>query len=142
MRRSRTRPSGTWTRTLGDGGIALLVTGNYPRPGKPEESVRGGYRLLVTPTGPIEVSYDYGPINATGEILEAGFALALPAAQSEFRRLGHGPYAGYSDKDRHSEYGLFHLNRDDVCGQVPRQMVQRSIRGKASFRFRLFIRAH
>jgi len=95
-------------------GIELTVDGTYPRPGKPEESVRGGYRLLATPSGAIEVSYRYAPVNATGEMLETGFALALPAAHSEFRWLGQGPYASYPGKDRHCEYGIFHLNRDDL----------------------------
>lgn len=95
-------------------GVELTVSGSYPRPGKPEESISGAYKLLVTATGPIEVCYDYSPVNATGEILEAGFALALPAAHSEFRWLGEGPYAGYPGKDRLNEYGLFHLNRDDL----------------------------
>lgn len=95
-------------------GIEISVSGNYPRPNKPEESIRGGYKFLVTPAGTIEVSYDYVPIKATGEVLEAGFALALPAMRSEFRWLGQGPYAGYPGKDRLNEYGSFHLNRDDL----------------------------
>jgi beta-galactosidase len=95
-------------------GIEVSVSGNYPRPARPEESVRGGYKLLVTRAGAIDVSYDYAPVKATGEVLEAGFALAVPAAQSEFRWLGQGPYAGYPGKDRLNEYGLFHLNRDDL----------------------------
>ncbi len=95
-------------------GIEITVGGNYPRPGKAEESIRGEYKLLVTHSGAIEVSYNYVPVKATGEVLEAGFALAVPAAQSEFRWLGQGPYAGYPGKDRLSEYGIFHLNRQDL----------------------------
>jgi len=95
-------------------GVELLVSGQYPRPGKPEESVRGSYRLLVTPSGAIEVSYRYVPEKATGLLLEAGFALSVPPSQSEFLWLGQGPYAGYPGKDRHNDYGLFHLNREDL----------------------------
>lgn len=95
-------------------GIELSVSGTYPRPDKPEESVVGGYKVVLKSRGTINVSYEYTPRNATGEMLEAGFALALPAAQSEFRWLGEGPYAGYSGKDRQNEYGIFHLNREDL----------------------------
>jgi beta-galactosidase len=95
-------------------GIEITVGGDYPRPGNPEESVRGEYRLLVTRSGAIEVSYNYAPVKATGEVLEAGFALAVPVAQSEFHWLGQGPYAGYPGKDRLNEYGIFHLKREDL----------------------------
>ncbi len=95
-------------------GSEITVGGNYPRPNKPEESIRGEYKLLIKPTGAIEVTYSYTPVNATGEMLEAGFALAMPAAQSQFRWLGQGPYAGYPGKDRLNEYGFFHLNREDL----------------------------
>ncbi|MFT4176601.1 MAG: glycoside hydrolase family 2 TIM barrel-domain containing protein [Luteolibacter sp.] len=95
-------------------GIEISVSGNYPRPQKPEESLRGEYKVLVKPDGRIQVSYDYVPVQATGEVSEAGFALAVPAAQSEFRWIGQGPYAGYPGKDRLNEFGVFHLNREDL----------------------------
>lgn len=95
-------------------GVQITVKGRYPRPNKPEESVHGEYRLLITPAGVVEVSYNYEPTQATGEVLEAGFALSVPSAHSEFRWLGEGPYAGYPGKDRLNEYGAFHLNREDL----------------------------
>ncbi len=104
----------TAARRLPTGDIELTVAARYPRPGKPDEAITGRYTLLVSPDGAIDVSYDYAPAHATGELLEAGFALALPTAQSEFRWLGQGPYAGYPGKDRHNDYGLFHLNREDL----------------------------
>lgn len=95
-------------------GVELTVSGTYPRPGKPDESVSGEYKLLVKRDGTIHVGYRYTPNHATGEMLEAGFALAVPARQSEFRWLGQGPYAAYPGKDRLDEYGLHHLNREDL----------------------------
>ena len=95
-------------------GIRLTVSGTYPRPGKPGEALRGGYELLVARSGAIDVSYRYEPLQATGEVPEAGFALELPAAHAGFRWLGQGPYAGYPGKDRLNEYGLFHLGREDL----------------------------
>lgn len=113
----------TDARKLPDG-IEISVSGNYPRPGKPEESIRGEYKLLASRTGKIEVSYNYKPVRITGEVIEAGFALALPAAQSEFRWLGQGPYAGYPGKDRLNEYGIFHLNREDLYFPGNRRSVE------------------
>jgi beta-galactosidase len=103
----------TGARRLADG-IEVSVSGNYPRPGKPGESVRGDCKILISRGGVMEVRYNYAPINATDEMLEAGFALEVPSTQSEFRWLGQGPYAGYPGKDRHNEYGLFHLNQQDL----------------------------
>lgn len=96
------------------GGVEISVEGSYLRPGKTNESVLGGYKLLVTEIGTLEVSYSYKPIAATGEVLEAGFAIGVPASQSEFRWIGEGPYAGYPGKDRLNEYGIHHLNREDL----------------------------
>jgi beta-galactosidase len=59
------------------------------------------------------VNYHYVPVRATGSFVEGGLAFAVPAAQSEFRWLGQGPYAGYPGKTRLNEFGLFHLNRED-----------------------------
>ena len=63
-------------------------------------------------------------MNATGEMLEAGFALAVPASQSQFRWLGRGPYASYPGKDRHTDHGLFHLHRDDLYFPGNRRAVE------------------
>ncbi len=95
-------------------GIQITVGGAYSRPGKPEELIRGQYELLFEPDGAIEITYRYTPGGASGDALEAGFALELPATMSEFRWLGQGPYAGYPGKDRLNEYGIYHLNREDL----------------------------
>jgi beta-galactosidase len=95
-------------------GVLVSVSGNYPRPGVSHEAIEGECRLLFRPSGVIEVDYHYVPVNASGAFVETGLALAVPPAQSEFRWLGQGPYAGYPGKDRLNEYGLFHLNREDL----------------------------
>jgi beta-galactosidase len=45
----------------------------------------------------------------------------LPSELTEFRWIGQGPYAGYRGKDRHNEFGLFHLNREDLNYQGNRR---------------------
>jgi beta-galactosidase len=94
-------------------GALITVSGSYPRPGFSEQALEGEYRLLIRNSGALEVSYQYVPVRAAGAFVEAGLALAVPAAQSEFHWLGQGPYAGYPGKDRLNEFGLFHLNRED-----------------------------
>jgi beta-galactosidase len=94
-------------------GVLVTVSGTYPRPGFPEEAVEGEYRLLFKNSGAAEVKYKYLPVGATGSFVEGGLAFSVPAAQSEFRWLGQGPYAGYPGKDRLNEFGLFHLSRED-----------------------------
>jgi beta-galactosidase len=79
--------------------------------------------LLVTPAGTIDVAYDYTPVGATGTFIEAGVSLLLPAASSEFRWAGQGPFAGYPGKDRLNEFGLHHLSRDDIRFQGNRRAV-------------------
>ncbi|MFT4177081.1 MAG: glycoside hydrolase family 2 TIM barrel-domain containing protein [Luteolibacter sp.] len=105
-------------------GIEITVSGVYPRPSKPEEAVEGEYKLKISPSGAIQVAYRYVPVNGTGEMLEAGFAMALPASCSEFRWLGLGPYAAYPGKDRLSEYGIHHLNREDLYFPGNRRQVE------------------
>ncbi len=94
-------------------GVLVTVSGTYLRPGFPEEFVDGEARLLVRPSGAIEVNYRYAPGKTTGTFLETGYALELPAAASEFRWLGQGPYASYPGRDLLDGYGLFHMNRED-----------------------------
>ncbi|MFT3782087.1 MAG: glycoside hydrolase family 2 TIM barrel-domain containing protein [Nibricoccus sp.] len=113
----------TDARTTADG-VEITVRGTYARPGVPEQSVRGAYKLFVSAGGAIKVSYRYTPNQATGEMLEAGFALSLPKTYSEFRWLGEGPYAGYPGKDRLNEYGTFHLHRDDLYFPGNRRSVE------------------
>ena len=95
-------------------GILVTVKGSYARPGAPTESLDGGYRLLCRPDGIIRLDYGYTPVAATGAFTETGFSLRVPASLPEFRWLGKGPYSSYPGKDRLAEYGLFHLNRDDL----------------------------
>jgi beta-galactosidase len=85
----------------------------YARPGVPGEALEGEYRLLFSASGAIELKYRYAPQRTTGTFVETGFALEVPAAQTELRWLGQGPYAAYPGKDRLDEYGLFHLGRED-----------------------------
>lgn len=102
------------TATEPDGAVTIEVKGDYPRPGHPGQSLRGGYALRFRRDGTIKVSYDYLPVSPDGEATQLGFSISAPPARSEFRWLGQGPYAGYAGKDRQNEYGAFHLGAGDL----------------------------
>ena len=108
-------------------GVRLRVRGRYHRGDAPEQYLEGEYRLLLTPAGRIDVEYDYAPIHANGNFLEAGLFLELPATFTEFRWIGSGPFAGYPGKDRLNEFGLHHLTRDDIRVQGNRRDVELAI---------------
>jgi len=95
-------------------GYLLKVAGTYARPGHPDQGIEGEYEFAIRPSGAIKVAYRYLPVNAQDNLVETGFTLATPATLTEFRWLGMGPYANYPGKDRHAEYGLHHLGRDDL----------------------------
>jgi len=94
--------------------IRLSVKGTYPRPDDEAQSLVGGYQVEISPSDSLVISYDYAPTNAKGVLTEAGLSVVLPASLDEFRWIGQGPYAGYPGKDRLNEFGLFHLNREDL----------------------------
>jgi beta-galactosidase len=106
------------------GGVQLTVHGKYPRNDLPEQFLEGEYTLLVTNHGSLEVTYNYAPTKATGTFLEVGLSLVAPASASELRWVGQGPYAGYPGKDRLNEFGLHHLNREDIRFQGNRREVE------------------
>ncbi len=95
--------------------VRLSVSGRYPRPNDPEQALLGGYEVEIAPNGVLTISYRYQPSGAAdGNFAEAGLSVAVPRELSEFRWVGAGPYSGYPGKDRLNEFGLFHLNREDL----------------------------
>ncbi|HVX86847.1 MAG TPA: glycoside hydrolase family 2 TIM barrel-domain containing protein [Phycisphaerae bacterium] len=101
--------------------IHLEVSARYPRPNFPDQSFTGGYSLDIAPTGVITCHFSFTPTNAKGTLAEAGISLVIPAAMTEFRYIGDGPYPGYPGKDRLDDLGLFHLTRDDIRFQGNRR---------------------
>ena len=109
----------------GDDGVALTVHGRYARPDAAGQFLAGTHTLRIQSNGTMAVDYAYAPeAGSTGDFLEAGFALLTPAADTEFRWAGAGPYAGYPGKEALNEFGLHHLNRDDLYFQGNRRAVE------------------
>lgn len=103
------------------GKVRLSVTGRYRRPDAPEQALTGGYQIELVPNGALDISYRYAPSNARGMLSEAGLSVLMPSGFDQFRWVGQGPYAGYPGKDKLNEFGLFHLNRDDLRFQGNRR---------------------
>ncbi|MFT3827874.1 MAG: glycoside hydrolase family 2 TIM barrel-domain containing protein [Chitinophagaceae bacterium] len=73
-------------------------------------------------SGYINVHYQLSS-KGKGVTPEAGISLLIPSALSEFRWIGKGPYAAYPGKDRLSEFGIYHLNSNDLYYAGNRQHV-------------------
>ncbi len=95
-------------------GIILKVEGQYPRNDTPGQALVGGFSATIRPDGAIDIAYEFTPLNATGRFTEAGVSFIGPPTASEFRWIGAGPYAGSPGKDVLNEFGVFHLNREDL----------------------------
>jgi beta-galactosidase len=104
-----------------NGTVHLSVRGRYSRPDAPEQAFVGGYDLDLADSGVMSVSYDFTPDEAKGILSEAGLSIVVPATFNQFRWIGQGPYAGYPGKDRLNEFGLYHLQSDDLRFQGNRR---------------------
>jgi len=107
--------------TQGRSTVHLTVSGSYPRPDAPDQALAGGYQMEISPNGAIAITYDFAPTNARGILLEGGLSVVLPDSLSEFRWIGQGPYPAYPGKERLDEFGLFHVNREDLYFQGNRR---------------------
>jgi len=119
-------------------GVRISVRGRYPRPGSGEQAVEGAYRLDIRPPGSIHVTYEYRSIEAQGLMNETGFAFLLPAELAEFRWIGQGPFAAYPERELFSEFGIHHLNREDLYFPGNRRNVQVASLTNAAGRGMLF----
>jgi beta-galactosidase len=107
--------------TKHEGTVRISIAGRYPRPDAADQAFVGGYQLDIRPTGAIAISYEFTTTDAKGTLSEAGLSVVVPSEMAEFRWIGQGPYAGYPGKDRLNEFGIFHLNREDLRFQGNRR---------------------
>ena len=104
--------------------VSISVSGRYPRTDDSDQMLNGGYEITVTPAGVLNIHYRYEPVDAKGNFAEAGLSVVMPSEFSEFRWIGDGPYPGYPGKERLNEFGLFHLNREDLYFQGNRRRTE------------------
>jgi beta-galactosidase len=104
-------------------GARVVVQAKYDRPSATNQYFTGEVALEVSPSGSINVSYAFKPVNTEGQLLEVGLSMIAPESATEFRWLGAGPFAGYPGKDALNEFGLHHLTSGDLRFQGNRRDV-------------------
>ncbi|MCW3807121.1 glycoside hydrolase family 2 TIM barrel-domain containing protein [Plebeiibacterium marinum] len=86
--------------------------------------IDGQVTYTLNNDGSIEVSYTLTPRDAEGIALDLGMSFIIPNRLSEFRWVGKGPYPAYPGKSRLSEFGIYHMNSQDLNYQGNRQEVE------------------
>lgn len=94
---------------------AKKLVANYSyKPSSPKEgSLSGDVTYSFSEKGAININYSFIP-QGKGEAIETGLSFIIPNSYTEFRWVGKGPYAAYPIKNRLSEFGIHHLNTDDL----------------------------
>lgn len=100
----------------------LVVNYTYKPEAPKDRSISGDIAYGFSDSGYINFSYD---LLAEGkeEATQTGISFVIPPSLTEFRWVGKGPYAAYPGKDRLSEFGIFHLNSNDLYFPGNRQNV-------------------
>lgn len=101
------------TNTQSSGGV-LSYKLRFERKLDKRQYFEGNINFITTDSGYIRVAYKIKPINTRGIFLETGISFQLPASISEFRFAGNGPYPSYPGKSALSEFGIYHLTKNDL----------------------------
>jgi beta-galactosidase len=110
------------TKVKTEGNQELTIDYRYLPDTSNQSYISGEVEYHFANNGCIEVSYRFIP-QGIEEALETGISFQIPSALTEFRWVGKGPYAAYPGKDRLSEFGIYHLNRNDLYFPGNRQDV-------------------
>lgn len=87
------------------------------------KNIEGQVRYTFNDNNQIAVNYNF-TINGKGKTLETGIAFLIPSSLTEFRWVGNGPYQAYPGKELLNDFGIHHLNSEDIYFQGNRQNVQ------------------
>lgn len=101
----------------------LVMNYKYQPDAPKDRSISGDIAYSFSDSGSININYHlvaYG----TEEATETGVSFVIPASFTEFRWVGKGPYAAYPGKDRLSEFGIYHLNSNDLYFPGNRESVR------------------
>lgn len=91
----------------------VLIDCKYQPDSPADCSLTGNILYTFSDSGMVHVDYNLIPEGA-GEATETGISFLIPSDLTEFRWIGKGPYAAYPGKDRLSEFGIYHLNSNDL----------------------------
>lgn len=101
----------------------LLVNYKYSIDSTKQNSVSGDVAYNFSDNGQINVDYRLVGEGKT-DAVETGLSFVIPSSYTQFRWVGKGPYAAYPGKEKLSEFGIYHLNSDDLYFAGNRQDVQ------------------
>jgi len=101
------------TETQNSGGV-LSYKLRFERRLDKKQYFDGNIKFITTDSGYVRVVYQIKPINTKGIFLETGISFQLPATITEFRFAGNGPYPSYPGKSALSEFGIYHLTKNDL----------------------------
>jgi beta-galactosidase len=94
------------------------------RRGKSEQKLEGTICYTQALNGGTEITYIFKPKNAKGFFLEAGLSFLVSSELTEFRWIGKGPFPSYPGKSALDEFGIYHMNYDDINYQGNRSGVK------------------
>ncbi len=102
----------------------LTINGKHQADSTGIPGLSSKVELYFGPNNNIEVKYVLQPDSSKHTpTLETGISFLIPAALTEFRWVGDGPYAGYPGKNALNELGFYHLNSNDIYFAGNRQNV-------------------
>ncbi len=104
----------------------LIMEYKFSQDSLTKSIIAGKVAYQFSDSGFIHVNYNLMP-QGNEEALETGISFLVPASLTEFRWVGKGPYAAYPGKDRLSEFGIYHLNSNDLYFAGNRQDVECAI---------------
>ena len=100
----------------------LIINDTFFPDSSKERSISGDIAYTFAENGQINIDYNFVPIGKE-EAVETGVSMLIPATFTEFRWVGKGPYAAYPGKEKLSDYGIYHLNSNDLYFAGNRQHV-------------------
>ncbi len=100
----------------------LVVNYSYQPDSLTERSISGDITYAFSGNGSININYTLAA-QGNEEAVESGLSFIIPANFTEFRWVGKGPYAAYPGKNKQSEWGIHHLNTNDIYFPGNRQHV-------------------
>ncbi|RZF59777.1 glycoside hydrolase family 2 TIM barrel-domain containing protein [Sphingobacterium corticibacterium] len=101
----------------------LRVNYTYQPDSMENRAISGEITYDFSDRGYINVHYNLLP-KGQEEAVETGLSFVIPSSFTEFKWIGKGPYAAYPGKDRLSEFGVYHLNSNDLYFAGNRQDVE------------------
>ncbi len=100
----------------------VLINYKFKPESPPNGQLAGDMTFTFSDSGYINIQYNF-LAQGKDEATQTGISFIIPSSLSEFRWVGKGPYPASPGKNRLSEFGIFHLNSNDLYFPGNRQNV-------------------